>query len=58
MADRKVYVNVTHRLIIRMDDGVEVDDVLNEMECSFSDTTGKADVEDTKMLDFEVTDSK
>ena len=55
---RKVYVDVKVRLIINQDDGVETADVINEMDYSFTDTTGKATIEDTEIKDYEVTDSK
>lgn len=56
--DRKVYVEVKVRLVIRMDEGVEVSEVINEMDYDFSDTTGNATVEDMEILGHEVTDSK
>lgn len=55
---RKIYVNITTRIIIRADDDADVDDVINELDYSFSDTTGKAQVEDTNITDYEITDSK
>jgi len=55
---RKVFVEVKVRLVIDVDDGVEVSEILDEMEFDFTDTTGKADVNDSAMLDYEVTDSK
>ena len=58
MFDRKVYVDVKVRLIIRQDDGVETSEVVNEMEYTFRDTTGKATIEDAEITDCEVVDSK
>lgn len=55
---RKVYVEAKVKLIIRANDDADIDEVLNEMDYSFSDTTGKADIEDTEILDWEITDSK
>lgn len=55
---RKVYVDVTVRLIINMDDGVETEDVINELDYDFSDTTDKASVEDSEITDYEIIDSK
>ena len=54
----KVYVEVKVRLIIRQDDDANTQDVIDEMEYDFTDTTGKADIEDIEILDFEVVDSK
>jgi len=55
---RKVYVNVITRLIIRADEDVDIQDVLTEMNYDFKDTTGKADIEDTEIRDWDITDSK
>jgi len=58
MADRKVYVNVTTRLIIRADEGVDINDVLSDMDYDFTSQTDGADIEDTEVTNWEVTDSK
>lgn len=58
MADRKVYVDVTVRLIIRADDDASIDHILNELDYNFSDTTGKANIEDTEITNYNITDSK
>ena len=55
---RKIYVDVTTQLIIQADEGVEVNDILDEMDYNFNDTTGKADIVDTTITDYEITDSK
>ena len=55
---RKVYVTVTTRLIIRADEGVDIDEVIQEMEYDFTSQTDGADIEDTEIRDHEVTDSK
>jgi hypothetical protein len=53
---RKVYVEVKVKLIINCDEGLEISQIIDEMDYSF--TTGKAEIEDTEILDHEVTDSK
>jgi hypothetical protein len=58
MSDRKVYVDVKVRLIIRQDDGVETSEVVNEMEYDFTDTTGNATIEDMEITDYQIVDSK
>ena len=58
MADRKVYVNVTARLIIRADEGVDIETVLGDMEYSFTSQTEGADIEETEIQDWDITDSK
>lgn len=55
---RKVTIEVKVKLLIRADDDAVIDDVLDEMEYDFTDTTGKADVEDTEILNYEITDSR
>lgn len=58
MADRKVYVTVTTRLIIRADEGVDIDEVLSDMDYYFKSQTDGADIEDTDIRDWDITDSK
>jgi len=58
MADRKVYVDVKVRLIIRADEGVEINGVLENLEYDFTSQTEGADIEDTEIQDWEITDSK
>ena len=58
MADRKVYVNVTARLNIRVDEGVDINEVLDEMDYDFTSLTDGADIEDTDITDWGITDSK
>lgn len=58
MSDRKVYVEAKVKLVLRVDEGEEVSHVMDELEYTFSDTTGKAQVEDTEILDYDITDSK
>lgn len=55
---RKVYVNVTTRIIIDMEEGIEVSDVISEMDYNFTSNTDNADIVDTEISDFEVIDSK
>jgi len=57
-APRKVAVTVKVLLRISVDEGAEITDLLNEMDYSFRDTTGKMDIEDTEVLDWNVEDSK
>jgi hypothetical protein len=58
MEMRKVYINLTVKLVLNVDDGVEISDVVNELDYEFGDNTGLADVIDTEILDHEVIDSK
>ncbi len=58
MSSRKVYARLTLNMILTVDEGVEVSDVLDVMDCNFSDTTGNATIEDTNIEHFEITESK
>lgn len=55
---RKAYVEMTTRLIIDLDDGVEVDDVISEMDYKFTSTTNGAVIVDTEIREHEVMDCK
>jgi len=55
---RKVYVTVQVGLIIDMDDDAILSDVINELDYSFSDQTGKATIVDSNLEDYSVEDSK
>ena len=55
---RKVYVNVTTRLIIRANDDVDINEVLENMDYDFTSTNEGADIEDTEITDWEISDSK
>ena len=55
---RKVYVEIKTRLIINMDDGVELDEVIAEMDYNFESNTIGADIVDMVIRDYEVQDSK
>jgi hypothetical protein len=58
MSDRKVKVVLSVQLTLRVDEGVEVGEIIDELDYSFSDTTTKATIEDEEILDYEVIDSK
>ena len=55
---RKVFVEVKVRLVIIQNEDVETSEVIDEMEYEFTDTTGKADIVDVTLEDYEVVDSK
>ncbi len=56
--DRKLYVNLTTRLIFRVDEGSSITDVLENMDYSFTSDSDNADILETEILDWEVVDSK
>lgn len=55
----KVYVNIKVRAILNINEGVEVSEVVSDMTPDFFllPTSG-ADIEDTEIYDYEITDSK
>jgi hypothetical protein len=55
---KKVYVNVKTRLIIEMDEGIEVAEVLDNMDYNFTSNNDEAEITDTEIKDYEVIDSK
>ena len=55
---RKVYVDVTIRLIMNVEEGVGIDDVMNEMDYDFTPIDETAEIVDTEMTLFNVVDSK
>jgi len=54
---RKVYVNVTVRLIIRTDEDQNIDEVLENMDYNFTASeSDDADIEGTEITDWELVD--
>lgn len=55
---RKVIIKLEVKLIMLVDEGVEISEIINELDYNFSDTTTKADITDMTIEDYEVIDSK
>jgi hypothetical protein len=55
---RKVHVTVKVDLLINMDEGIDVHDVIWDLDYSFNSQTDGADIEDSHINDYEVTDSR
>ena len=55
---RKVTVKLEMNVVMLVDEGVEISDVVNELDCQVNDTTSAADILDTEITDYEVIDSK
>lgn len=51
---RKVTVLVTLKLCLNMDEGIEVSEVMGEMDRTFTSNTDGADIEDDELMDYEV----
>lgn len=55
---RKVYVDVKVRVIVEAEEGVDISEVMAEMDYNFTSHTDGAEIVDTEILENEVTDSK
>ena len=55
---KKVTVELKVKLFVNVNENTNIEDVINELEYDFQDTTTEADVIDTEILDFEVIDSR
>ena len=56
MEARKIYVEIKSRLMLTVEEGVDLNDVLSELEY-YSDSND-ADVSDSELLSYEIIDSK
>lgn len=55
---RKVTVKLEMRIVMLVNEGVEISEVINELNYEVNDTTTAADVLDTEITGYEVVDSK
>ena len=55
---RKVTIKLEMRVVMAVDEGVEISDVVNELDYTVNDTTTAADILDTEISGYEVLDSK
>ncbi len=55
---RKVTIKLEMRIVMSVDEGVEVSEVVNELDYNVNDTTTAADILDTEITDFDIVDSK
>lgn len=56
--DRIVTIGLNVQLILAVDEGVEIQEVVNELEYNFLDTTTQAEVLNETISGFEIIDSK
>ena len=54
---RKVTLELKVKMVVTVDEGVEIGEVVDELDYSFAPSS-HATVEDTEILDYEVKDSK
>lgn len=55
---RKVTMKLEMHLVMRVNEGVEISDVVNELNYDVRDTTTAADILNTEITGYEVIDSK
>ena len=54
---RKVTIKLEMRVVMSVDEGIEISEVVNELDYQVNDTTTAADVLDSEITDYEVVDS-
>jgi hypothetical protein len=55
---RKVTLQLEMRVVLLVDEGVEISDVVSELDCTANDRITAADILDTEITGYEVVDSK
>ena len=55
---RKVTLKLEMRIVMSVDEGVEISEVVNELDYQVNDTTTAADILDTEITGYEVVDCK
>ena len=54
---RKVTIKMELRVVMSVDDGIEISELVNELDYQVNDTTTAADILDTEITGYEVVDS-
>ena len=55
---RKVTLKLEIRVVMLVNDGIEISHIVNELDYQINDTTTAADILDTEITDYEIEDSK
>ena len=55
---RKVTIKLEMHVVMLVNEGIGISDVVNELDYHINDTTTEADILDTEIADFEIEDSK
>lgn len=55
---RKMYINITTKVIVEVEEGVSLNETIDNLELDFNSTDEKIEVIDSQIDDFELTDSK
>jgi hypothetical protein len=54
---RKVTIKLEMRIVMSVNEGVEISEVVDELDYQLNDTTTAADILDTEITGYEVVDS-
>lgn len=54
---RKVTIKLEMRIVMSVDEGIEISEVVNKLDYQVNDTTTAADILDTEITGYEVIDS-
>lgn len=55
---RKVTVKLTFEVLMTVDEGVEISEIVGDLDYEINDTTTQADIIDSKITGYEVIDSR
>ena len=55
---RKVTVKLEMKIVMSVDEGIEISEVISKLDYQVTDTTTAADILDAEIMDHEVIDSK
>jgi hypothetical protein len=55
---RKVFIKVEIKVVINLDEGIELSKIIENMDYDFVSNNDEADVIETELLGYEVIDSK
>lgn len=55
---RKIYLNVTTKVVVTADDDMSISDIINGLNVEVTSESDGFDVEDYEVIDAAVTDSK
>ena len=55
---RKVIIKLEMRIVMSVNEGIEISKVVNELDYQVNDTTTSANILDTEIIDYEIEDSK
>ena len=55
---RKITIKLEMHIVMSVDEGIEISEVVSELDYQVNDTTTAADILDTEIIGYEVVDSK